>query len=209
MVFFKLLAKLVLGVVVFATPIAVYIAAPFSAAWNIREAVTGNDTVFLARKVQWASVRETMRDSMLRTALDLPYPDDVETSAPAPQPRRGIFARIKARVKGYASRRVVDKMVTSYITADGLPKLYKARRTMREINGEYRDPEDALERFKGVWSRITRAEFRSPTEFEIELSDQFSADRSYQAVLELKRAEWILTELRIKSRGPATVASVR
>ncbi len=117
-----------------------------------------------------------------------------------PAPRRGFFARIKRRIKGYAGRRVVDKMVASYVSAEGLPQLYNARRTMREtIGGEAGDPDDWTERFKSVWSRITRAEFRSMTAFEIELRDQFSAERSYHAVLEFKGAEWILTELRIRS----------
>lgn len=206
----RLLSKLVLGALVVAMPIAVFIAAPFAAAWNLREAVTGADTLYLQQKVHWPTVRETMRESMLRSALDVPttIAADAEVAA---EPPRGIVARIKDRIKRYAGRRVVDKMVDDFITAEGLPKLYNARRTMSRTLGRATDDEATMtQRFKGVWSRVTRAEFRSLTEFEIEMQDQFSADRSYHAVLELRGIEWILTELRFRSANEVTpVASAR
>lgn len=195
----KLLARSAIGLVVVLTPTAVFIAAPFAAAWNLREAVTGADTLYLQKKVQWPTVRETMRQSMLRSALDVPDPNDA-----APEPPRGIVARIKDRIKRYAGRRVVDKMVDDYITAEGLPKLYNARRTMSRTLGHALDDESTIvQRFKSVWSRVTRAEFRSLTQFEIEMQDQFSTDRSYHAVLELRGIEWILTELRVRSASEA------
>lgn len=206
----RLLSKLSICAFVIFAPVAGYIASPFWTAWNIREAVTGNDTAFLERKVNWPTVRETMRESMTRTALDLPEPGTVTTEL-VPAPRRGFFARLKERIKGYAGRRVVDKMVDAYVSAEGLPRLYNYRRTVREtIGGEVGDPPDWHERLRSVWARIKRAEFRSLTAFEIELQDQFNAERSYHAVLELRSAEWILTELRILSSNQIMpVASAR
>lgn len=197
----RLLFKIVLGVFVCLAPVAGYAAAPFWTAWSIREAVTGNDTAFLERKIQWPTVRETMRQSMTRTALDLPGPDAAPVDA-ALAPRRGLWARLKDRVKAYAGRRVVDKMVDAYVSAEGLPRLYQARRTYRQtFRGEASDPADWKERFAKVWARVKRAEFKSMTVFEIEIEDQFKAERSYLALLELKGAEWIMTELRIRSAG--------
>lgn len=185
-----------------------YVASPFWAAWAIREAVTKGDSRYLETKVHWPTVRETMRSSMLLVALDLPDPEvttrsvsdlrsDTYTSV---VPRPGVWARIKTRIKTSLSHRAVNKLVTSYITAEGLPKLYAARKYKKMlITGAEGDPTDAVERFRRVWARIKRAEFKTMTQFDIEIEDQFEAGRRYAATLELQSNEWILTGLKIRS----------
>jgi hypothetical protein len=193
----KLLLKAGLALAVVA---ALYVASPFRAAWAIREAVTRGDTAHLARSVHWPRVRETMRQSMMSTALDLPDPDALEmTTASATAPSAGMWARFKRSVKLFASRHVVDKMVDGYINADGLPKLYRARQAQGRMLGAAGDSDDPFERFGQVWSRIRRAEFRDLTTFAIEIEDQFDATQRYAAVLELRGDAWILTGLGIKT----------
>lgn len=189
---------------VLAAVAALYVASPFRAAWAIREAVTSGDTAHLATSVHWPGVRETMRQSMMTTALNLPDPDALEaTAASVSAPPAGIWARFKRSVKLYASRHVVDKMVDSYITAEGLPKLYRARQTQGRMMGAAGDAEDPIVRFSQVWSRIRRAEFRDLTTFAIEIEDQFDATQRYAAVLELREHRWILTALSIRSSNRA------
>jgi hypothetical protein len=177
----------------------IYTLLPFSAAWAIREAVTRGDTDYIERKVHWPTVRESMRQSMLSSALELPEAGSAGIEVePSDAPRPGLWKRLKTRLKTYAGSRVVDKMVATYVSAEGLPRLYRQRMMTRAAMGApAADPEAWSDRFREVWSRVRRAELLSLTAFEIELADQFAEDRSYIARLELQRFEWILTELRI------------
>lgn len=196
--------------VLLAAVAVLYAASPFQAAWAIREAVTAGDARYLASKVHWPAVRETMRHSMLRVALD-PPPELLEETAAASPSRPGAWARLKHRVKAYAGRRVVDKMVDDYINAEGFPKLYRARQAKHAVIGpKPQEHGSALARFKDVWGRIKRAEFLSLTVFAIEIEDQFDAGRKYAATLELRGDEWILTELHIRDVNEITpVADAR
>ena len=180
---------------------AAYIGLPFWTAFSIREAVKTGDTAFLEAKVEWRSVRETMRQSLTAHALDLPETEALEAGA-APA-SRGLWQRVKDSVKSYAGRRVVDTFVDSYVTPAGLSQMYEVRRMYREkIKGE---ADDAItlprfERMKRAWARVKRAEFLSLTAFEIEMQDRFNPERSYVGLLELRGIEWKLSELRVRAR---------
>ncbi|MGQ0673430.1 MAG: DUF2939 domain-containing protein [Hyphomicrobium sp.] len=198
-----MIGRLLAAVGAMVTAAVCYAASPMWTAWSIREAVTRADTSYLERKIDWPQVRETMRQSMTRTALDLPDPETVDSvisETDAGPERQGLWSRLKTRVKAYAGRRMVDKMVDSYVTARGLPQLYKVRSTYgTTLRGETGDAERWLDRFRQVWARVMRAEFTSWTVFQVEMRDQFDAERSFVALLELRGAEWILTELRVRS----------
>lgn len=209
-----MIGRLLAAVGAVVTAAVCYAALPMWTAWSIREAVTQADTRYLERKIDWPQVRETMRQSMTRTALDLPDPemvDSVTTEPDEASTRPGLWSRLKTRVKTYAGRRMVDRMVNSYVTAEGLPQLYKVRRTYgTTLRGEAGDAERWLDRFRQVWARVMRAEFKSWTVFQVEMRDQFDAERSFVALLELRGAEWILTELRVRSLdGVSDLADAR
>ena len=63
--------------------VTLYIASPFVSAWFIREAVRNGNSDYLARAVEWPSVRETLKPSIVRIALNLPDPEE----QPAGEPR--------------------------------------------------------------------------------------------------------------------------
>lgn len=186
----------ILTVLALTTATAVYIAVPFWTAWSIREAIKSGDSAYLARKVDFASVRETLRPSLAQVALDIPDPASGE-AAPAP----GLWKRIKS----YWGRSAIDRLVDSYVTPEGLPKMFQWRQTYRQATGSASASSQALpfrERFVKFWSRLKRAEFKSLTEFEIELRDQFDASRSHVGLLTLgglsSGLDWKLTELRVQ-----------
>lgn len=208
---FRLLLKSASVLAAVAVLGALFIASPLRAAWALREAVTGSDVTYLEAKVHWPAVRETMRQSMLRVAIDAPLAEPGQPVAPTPPPT-SAWARLKHRVKTYAGRRVVNKMVEDYINAEGFPKLYRARRAAHTVTSWSRQQENstAYARFREVWSRIRRAEFVSLTSFAIEIEDEFDAGRKYAAIFELKRSEWILTALHIRDINETTpVADAR
>lgn len=174
---------------------AAYVAVPFWTAWSIREAVKSGDSAYLARKIDFASVRETLGPSLVQYSFDMPNPEAAE---PAPKP--GLWKRVKAYWGGAAVNRMVDK----YITAEGLPKLFQWRQSYREVAGTgvaNAQKPPLFERMKAFWSRLVRAEFKSPTEFEIEMRDQYDASRHHIGVLQLRGLDWQLVAARIRQVG--------
>lgn len=175
-----------------------YVAYPFLTVWTIREAVRTGNSAYIEAKLEWPTVRATLRQSMLEYAV-APTPVAAPGSAPA---KVGFWQRIKNGI----SRRAVDNMVESYVTPEGLPQLFGVRQFYREkISGE-QAALDAMpwhQRAANFWSRIKRAEFYSPTVFEIEMADRNDPTRHYIGLLRLRGLEWKLTELRLRT-VPAT-----
>jgi hypothetical protein len=176
---------------------AAYVAFPFWTAWSIREAVRSGNSDYLARKIEWESVRRTLRASMAGIAFDMP-----DTTSQEPAERPGFWKRVKAYVGGGA----VNKFVDTYVTPEGLPKLFEYRQMYRRaVSSVSTVPDEAaltrFERFKSFWSRLVRAEFKSLTAFEVELEDRHEPTRHHVGLLELKDYEWKLTELRLRLVG--------
>ncbi|MBA2127521.1 hypothetical protein DLM45_15010 [Hyphomicrobium methylovorum] len=177
--------------VVFAATI--YIAAPFVTAWNIREAVRSENATYLATAIEWPSVRATLKPSIARIALDLPE----GAANAAPDQNAGLWQRLKA----YWGQSAVDSIVESYVTPDGLPKLFSLRKAYRDYVSGADDPANTLpmtERIAKAWSRVKRAEFTGFTTVEIDMEDKLDPTRVYLGKLELTRRGWMLTELRVK-----------
>ena len=178
-----------------------YVAYPLLTVWSIREAIRTGDSSYIESKLEWPTVRTSLRESMLEYAIG-PTP----VAAPgSPAPKVGFWQRIKNGL----SRRAVDNMVDSYVTPEGLPQLFGARQFYRENISAEQAALDAMpwhERAGRFWSRIKRAEFHSPTMFEIEMADRHDPSRRYIGLLKLRSFQWKLVELRIRS---APLASFR
>ena len=178
----------------------IYIAAPFYTAWSLREAIRTADTATLERKIEWDSVRTSLKASLIRHANLVPEIND-EASSNKP----GLWQRVKVAF----GQSMIDSFVERSVTPTGLPKMFEARRTFNaKVRGE---PEreaslTRMERFKQFWSRLQRAEFQSLTRLEIEVKDRRAPDRHYVSLLEMKGLEWKLTELRVVA-APKAVAS--
>lgn len=174
-----------------------YIGYPFATAWTIREAIRGGDAAYLEHKVDWDSVRTTLRGSLTHVAFDMPDPTDESVETPSLKP--GLWKRVKA----YFGKGALDRFVASYVTPEGLPQLFAYRKMYRQrVHGEV-EPEKTLanlpERLSAFWARVVRAEFKSLSAFEMEVKDKYDPDRHYVGLLELRGYEWKLTELRIRS----------
>lgn len=171
-----------------------YLSTPFFTVWKIREAMQNGDAHYLDAKIEWVTVRETLRSSLTRLALNIP-----EGINPAPEPRAkpGIWQRIKNGL----SQRAVDSVIETYVTPEGLPQLFSARQFYRESISGDAAAQAALPwyvRAKNFWSRVKRAEFKSPLLFEIEMADRNNPGRHYIGLLALRGLEWKLTELHLR-----------
>jgi hypothetical protein len=182
-----------------------YVASPLLTAWSIREAVRAGNSDYLRTKIEWDSVRATMRQSLAQASLDLPAspstpPQRIEVAA-----KPGMWQRLKT----YFKARAVNNIVDSYVTPDGLPQLFTYRKVYRErVLGEpYEATLPWAQRFSRFWGRVKRAEFHAPHRFEIEMADRDDPNRRYVGLLELRGMEWKLTALRVRFAAPTPAGS--
>jgi hypothetical protein len=170
--------------------IAAYIGAPFFTAWSIREAVRNGDSAYLEHRIDWPGVRASLAPTISQIAFDMPDPEA------APQQKPGLWKRFKA----YLGQGAVNRAIDSYVTPEGLPKLFAARKAYRDyVAGQPDDSKIAItERIKRAWARVKRAEFTSFTTFEIDMVDKHDPDRMYLGKLALDGMGWKLKELRVK-----------
>lgn len=188
----RLLSFLTLAVLI----ATAYVISPFWAAWQLREAIRSGDTATLARKIEWTSVRASVRTS-LGTQQDL---------APmAAELGRQVRPTIWQRLKTAFGATMVDRFVETYITPEGLPQLASYGRTWNETV-KRRPPDDTLawhERLGRFYARVKRAEFTGLAQAVLEVTDKHDPNRSYLGQFELIGFEWKLTKLQIKTEKTA------
>ena len=175
--------------------VTAFLASPFVAAWTLRHAIKTGDTATIEQKVVWAGVRESLRSSIARHHLLLPEANDIGAK---------IDPSLWQRVKSAFGASMLDRFIETYVTPEGLPKLFKYRRVWTvNVKGEVDEEQLAMtERIKRFYARIVRAEFQSPTRVEIELMDKNTPDRRYVSVMELHGFEWKLASLRVTGAAP-------
>jgi hypothetical protein len=174
---------------------ASYVAYPFFTAWSIREAMREGDSQYLERKIEWESVRTSLRQSLGQAAF-APTAGNGDGAAQAREQAPGLWQRLKMSV----GRRAVDGIVDNYVTPEGLPQLFGVRNAYREVSGDAAALR-ALPWYRRVaefWSRLKRAEFKTPGAFEVEMEDRNDASRHYIGLLELRGVEWKLTQLHLR-----------
>lgn len=169
--------------------VMLYAASPLIAAFRIGEAIKAGDSAYLADKIQWRTVRNSLRLSLGPVAMGIRDPD-VDGSV-------SYWQRFKLRL----GQGTVDRMVGAYVTPERLPQLFTLGRSYRLARG-YAEPPRTLanlpQRIAQTWSRIKRGVFLSPTLFEIEAEDRFEPERHYVGVLQLQGSEWRLISLSVK-----------
>jgi hypothetical protein len=185
--------RVCLALLILALAGAGYVASPFVAAFRIGEAIKAGDSAYLTGKIEWPSVRNSLRHSLGPVALGIPDPGLEEDLT--------YWQRFKLRL-GQGS---VDRIVDAYVTPERLPQLFTLGRTYQELTGRI-VPERTLanlpRRIAETWSRIKRGVFLTPTLFEIEAEDRFTPERRYVGVLRLQGTEWRLVALTVKIVSP-------
>lgn len=169
---------------------ATYVASPFVTAWQIREAVRNGDSRYLENAIEWDSLRASLKPSLSQLALNLPQG---ATTTP-------VKPTLWQRIKAYWGRSAVDTAVDSYLTPEGLPKLFALRASYRTLSGAADDrAQPVLERVKRAWARVKRAEFTSWSTFELDMIDKHDETRLIMAKLHLTSVGWKLREVRFKT----------
>ena len=193
-----------------------YLVSPLASAYAIRDAVASGDSDYLRQRVDWPSVKETLKVSMASYALGAPGEDLVTgASEAAAATKPGLWQRIKREY----GRRVVDGMVESYVTPESLPKLFSYRESYHETVGSQPVEPEAItlaDKIAREWRRLKRAEFLSPTRFAVEVQDRYTPGKSIAGILELRGSAsgigWHLVSLEVKGKrtqGSAAKAVTR
>jgi len=180
-----------------------YWAWPLHAALQIRNAMISGDSATLARRIEWDSVRTSLKASMSPETIAR-----LEADPNAPQP--SLWQRIKSTVAPRMAVSVIDR----YVTPENLPVLLGYRRIWRgTIQPALGYPEpptvmadtwfagSAIDRFASLWKRLRRAVIHSPAKVVVEVEDKYHPGRSYIGTLELRGLDWKLTELSIAGTG--------
>ena len=180
-----------------------YIAWPLLTALQIREAIIARDTATLERKIEWASVR-----SSLKASLSAEAKARLEKDPDAPPP--SLWQRIKASITPTLAESAVDR----YITPENLPSFFGYRETyrnqIRPALGLAEPPTilagtlfagTPIDRIASFYARVRRAVFYSLTRFEVEIVDRYQPERRYVSTFELKGLEWKLTALAVLGAG--------
>jgi hypothetical protein len=208
--------RVLLGLAVAATGFA-YLASPFLAAFEVRQAMKNGDKPTLERRVEWEPVRASLKASLagLQRKADA---DKQLAGAPAPS----IWSRVKAMVMPT----MAEKLVDNYVTAEGVIQMFAARTALKDLKKEWTgsaaatpaagqtsdviapvlaadvdDHGSPLERFRAFYNRIHRAEFRSATEVEFEIADRNTPARRFISTFELKSFAWKLTGVKVAGIG--------
>jgi len=191
------------AILIFVALVIGYWAWPLHAALQIREAMISGDTATLARRVEWNSVRASLKASMSPESVAR-----LEADPNAPQP--SLWQRIKSTVAPRMANTVIDR----YVTPENLPVLLGYRRiwrgTIQPALG-YEEPPtvmagtlltgSVIDRFASFWKRLRRAVIHSPSKVVLEVEDKYHPGRSYIGTLELRGLDWKLTELTVAGAG--------
>jgi Protein of unknown function (DUF2939) len=168
-----------------------YVASPFVAAWNLREAVKAGNVEAVQGRVQWDTVRASLKTSLAQ------HPDLFAEATTAGENVKPTWWQ---RIKASFGVTMMDRFIESYVTPEGLPKLFQYRQAWRDnISGDtaYLAEMPRLERMKQFYDRIKRAEFQSFSKVEIEMQDRKKPERRYVSTMELIGFDWKLTALRV------------
>jgi hypothetical protein len=193
------LVRVLLAGVIVVGAATLYLGSPFIAAWRLRDAIRQSDVATIEQKVQWDTVRATLKASLARQAQLQP---EVNAASAAVKPT--LWQRIKT---GFGAT-MLDRFIENYVTPEGLPQLFSYRKAWKEnVQGE---PDEALtlpwhERFQRFLQRVRRAEFQSLSRVVLEVEDKSTAERRYRSVFELIGLEWKLTELEVLSSPGASM----
>jgi hypothetical protein len=180
--------------------ILAYGAWPFMTALQIRDAMIRGDSITLNRKIEWESLRSSIKASI---TPDIAARLAADPDAPPPT----LWQRVKVAVGASLTNSVVDR----YVTPERLPVLLGYRRmwrgTIQPAIGVEEPPTalaatmfggTVIDRFVSFWKRLRSAIFHSPTYLEIEIEDKYTPGKTYRSTFELIGWEWKLTRLAIK-----------
>ncbi len=167
-----------------------YLAAPFWTAWQIHTAIKNNDTATLQAKIDWPSVRTSLRQSIVNHSDLLPT-----TSAT----NDFIQPTLWQRIRHVVGNNMLDHFMNRYITAEGLPLLYRGRRQARRLTRANANTHATLEKqtIFTLSRRLTHVQLKTLNKLEFGFSIRELHNRKLVVSLQRYGLEWKLSRLLI------------
>jgi hypothetical protein len=193
---------------------------PVLSAFEIKRAVKAGDVATLERKVLWAPVRSSLKESIAKLE------PAVVTAETDPQgARRGVS--FWSRIKAAATPMLAETFIDRYVTPEGVGQIQQARRAgwkamfgltpkvpdgpanasittaLQGGDGATNADDDAnvVSRFVAFYQRLQRARFHSLSKVEFEIADKGTPGRTFVSQFELSNFEWKLASLRVVGVG--------
>jgi Protein of unknown function (DUF2939) len=193
---------------------------PVLSAFEIKRAVKAGDVTTLERKVLWAPVRASLKESVAKLE---PVTAKAETDEAGVRRGNSFWNRIKAA----ATPMLAESFIDRYVTPEGITQIQQARRGgWRALLGlapsvpdgpanasitdalqggdataHADDEPNVISRFVAFYQRLQRARFHSLSKVEFEIADRSTPGRSYVSQFELSNFEWKLASLRVVGVG--------
>ena len=190
-----------------------YAGSAFVAAWDIREAVVSGNTSVLERRVDWVSVRSSLKQTATETRQLM---TEMSSTAGVTPARPGLWQRIKTAAAPF----LADPLIDRYVTADGAPQIWAWRQAWRQRVRPavgLREPSTPLaatwlagtklDHGLAIARRIDRAAFTSPARMELEIRDRYTPGRRWRAALELRNWNWVLSEVHLLRAVPVITSA--
>ncbi|MEL6375304.1 MAG: DUF2939 domain-containing protein [Pseudomonadota bacterium] len=109
---------------------AAFVIAPLWTAADLMRAVKEGDRDVIARSIEWAPVRASLRTSLITYAqAEAAEKRERRRLATGRVVRAGFMDRFRARMTPY----VIDRTIMPYVTARGLPRLYAMRSQLKRV----------------------------------------------------------------------------
>lgn len=166
--------------------VLVYGASPYVAFWRFNEALRANDANSLRSRVDFMSVRVSLKQQLRAKFFPSPQPEAPEDAL------AGLVSRLGPDL--------IDQLVDSLVTPEGLAALIADPTFAREA-GERKDP-GMLARLPKTprnidWSQVKHAFFTGPREFLVDLNGTKLRFRFVGFRWRLKTVELALDELKL------------
>lgn len=116
------MTKLMFAAAALVLLVAGYAIWPLASAYQIKQAIRAGDVATLERKVHWAPVRASLKDSLAALSPAMQISGD-ESRLAHGQRMPSIWQRIKAA----AAPVMADRFIDTYVTAEGMARLNEIR----------------------------------------------------------------------------------
>ena len=184
---------------------------PFMSIYTVARAIQTADTAVLQRRVDWARVKESLKQSIAEDARS----GMLVGVGEAPP---GFWRRLKAAGKATAVPRIADQVIASYVTPEGLPQLFSYGQVYRDRVAPWLGQVVPKGPLSGTWfeggridrglATLRRLESLSMvglSRLEFVVRNRVDPTRRYFMAFERDVLEWKLVEVRVLPRlRPAT-----
>jgi hypothetical protein len=152
---------------------------PYVTLYEIKEAVEHNNSVKLRAYIDFKSVRQDLKDQ-IKSFL--------ETKMETVRKSNQILELLGSDIAGRLAETMVDKVIDTLVTPEGLDELMRGKIIAGQITGEDKQPE-------GAQPPDVSLRYESWSKFGAEIKDKSDPNKRVKLILTRQGLEWRLTAI--------------